>query len=143
MALRAELDPPKGGSMAKEAIQPPGIAAPIAPYSPVVVSDDLVLVAGQVPFDEEAKLVSDEFALQARQVFLNLGRCLSAAGCGFDDVLKVTTFLADFADFTEYNEIYGEYFSSPYPVRTTVQAGLLGFRIEVEALARVPSMAAS
>lgn len=60
-------------------------------------------------------------------------------GCGFEDVVKVTTFLADSGDFAEYNRIYAEYFKPPYPVRTTVSAGLLGFRIEVEAIACRPS----
>lgn len=53
----------------KEAIQPKGVAAPVAPYSPVVVSGDLVFLAGQVPFDEDANLVSEDFIDQARQVF--------------------------------------------------------------------------
>jgi 2-iminobutanoate/2-iminopropanoate deaminase len=104
----------------------------------VIVSDDLVYTSGQTPYDEHRKLVSDEFEAQARQTFDNLGRCLGTAGCGFEDVLKVTTFLADLADFDTYNRIYREYFSEPYPARTTVQAGLLGFRIEVEAVARRP-----
>lgn len=123
----------------KEAIQPKGVAGPVAPYSPVVVSGDLVFLAGQVPFDEHANLVSEDFIDQARQVFTNLERCLAAVGCGFEDVVKVTTFLADSGDFDEYNRIYAEYFKPPYPVRTTVSAGLLGFRIEVEAIARRPS----
>jgi 2-iminobutanoate/2-iminopropanoate deaminase len=104
----------------------------------VIVSDDLVYTSGQTPFDDRRQLVSDEFEAQAHQTFANLGRCLDAAGCGFEDVLKVTTFLSDLSDFDAYNRIYREYFSEPYPARTTVQAGLLGFRIEVEAVARRP-----
>lgn len=124
--------------MSREALQPEGLARPAAPYSSVVVSDDLVLLSGQVPFDTDRRLVSEDFEAQARQVFDNVGRCLEAAGCGFGDVLKVTTFLADLGDFAAYNAIYAEYFVEPYPARTTVQAGLLGFRIEVEAVARRP-----
>jgi 2-iminobutanoate/2-iminopropanoate deaminase len=103
-----------------------------------VISGDLVYTSGQTPFDSERRLVSDEFEPQARQAFDNLGRCLSSAGCGFDDVLKATTFLADLQYFDAYNRIYREYFSAPYPARTTVQAGLLGFLIEIEAVARRP-----
>jgi 2-iminobutanoate/2-iminopropanoate deaminase len=120
-----------------EALQPEGIAVPKALYSPVVVSGDLVLTAGQVAFDPEGNVVSDGIEAQARQAFDNLVRCLEAAGCGLGDVLKVTTFLADLADFEAYNGVYGEYFSPPYPARTTVEAGLApGLRIEVEAIAR-------
>jgi len=123
-----------------EALQPEGIAKPQAPYSPVVVSGDLVATAGQVAFDEDGAIVGDGIEDQARQVFDNLSRCLAAAGCGLEHVIKVTTFLSDFGDFAAYNAVYESYFSSPYPARTTVQTGLApGLRIEVEALARKPS----
>jgi 2-iminobutanoate/2-iminopropanoate deaminase len=123
--------------MQGEALQPDGMAVPQSPYSPVVVTGDLVLLSGQVAFDADGNLVSDEIEAQARQVFDNMGRCLAAAGCGFEDVVKVNGFLADLGDFDVYNAVYREYFSPPYPVRTTVEAGLApGLRIEVEAIAR-------
>jgi 2-iminobutanoate/2-iminopropanoate deaminase len=123
--------------MEGRAVQPAGVATPKAPYSPVVVSGDLVLIAGQVGFDENGDLVSDEIVAQARQVFDNLRRCLEAAGSSLDEVVKVNAFLADFADFEAYNEVYRQHFSVPFPVRTTVQAGLApGLRIEVEGIAR-------
>jgi 2-iminobutanoate/2-iminopropanoate deaminase len=123
--------------MERQAVQPEVVATPKAPYSPVVVSGDFVLTAGQVGFDENGDLVSDEIEPQARQVFENLRHCLEAAGSSLDEVLKVNAFLADFADFDAYNEVYRQYFSAPYPARTTVQAGLApGLRIEVEAIAR-------
>jgi 2-iminobutanoate/2-iminopropanoate deaminase len=126
--------------VSREALQPKGIAKPQAPYSPVVVSGDLVATAGQVAFDEDGELVGDGIEEQARQVFENLCRCLAAAGCELEDVIKVTTFLSDFGDFGAYNGVYEDYFSPPYPARTTVQTGLApGLRIEVEALARKPS----
>jgi 2-iminobutanoate/2-iminopropanoate deaminase len=123
--------------MEGEALQPAGVATPKAPYSPVVVSGDLVVTAGQVAFDEKGELVSGEIEGQARQVFDNLERCLEAAESSLDEVIKVNAFLADLADFEAYNDVYREYFSAPYPVRTTVQAGLApGLRLEVEAIAR-------
>jgi 2-iminobutanoate/2-iminopropanoate deaminase len=125
--------------MVFETPQPPGLPQPSAPYSPVIVSGDLVLLSGQIPFDATGGLVSDDFAAQARQVFDNMRRCLAAAGCGFEDVVKVNAYLASFDDFQTYNEVYAEYFAPPYPARTTVQAGLYGFSLEVEALARRPS----
>jgi 2-iminobutanoate/2-iminopropanoate deaminase len=105
--------------------------------SGVVVSSDLVFTAGQVAFDENRELVSDGIEGQARQVFDNLRRCLEAAGSSLDEVVKVTAYLADLADFEAYNGVYRQYFSAPYPARTTVQAGLApGLRLEVEAIAR-------
>ncbi|MEI7761555.1 MAG: RidA family protein [Thermoleophilia bacterium] len=124
--------------MSLEAPQPQGMSRPIAPYSPVIVSDDLVLLSGQIPFDENNTLVSEDFEPQARQVFENIRRCLEAAGCNFEHVLKVTTYLKSFEDFETYNSLYAHYFTAPYPARTTVQAGLYGFRIEIDAIARRP-----
>ena len=100
------------------------------------MSGELVFVSGQVPFDADRRLVSDAFDDQARQAFDNLGRCLAAAGCSFDDVQKVNAYLADLGDFEAFNRIYGEYFGEPYPARTTVGARLLGFLVEIEAIAR-------
>jgi 2-iminobutanoate/2-iminopropanoate deaminase len=126
----------------RDAIQPEEVVVPAAPYSPVVTSSDLVVTAGQVAFDRDGRIVSDDIADQTRQVLNNLGHCLRAAGCGFQDVLKVTAFLADLRDFETFNSVYREYFSEPYPVRTTVQVGLApGLLVEVEALARRPGAA--
>lgn len=111
------------------------------PYSNVAVSGDLVAVASQVPFDKGHHLVSREFAEQARQVFANLHRCLQVAGCDFVDVVKVTGYLSDAGMIDEYNDIYREYFSPPYPARTTVACHLVvpGMLIQVDAFARLPS----
>jgi 2-iminobutanoate/2-iminopropanoate deaminase len=117
---------------------PEGIGPPVAPYSPVAISGDLVFVAGQIPYDEQSNLVEGDIAVQTRQVLTNLGRCLKAADCGFEDVVKVNAFIADFGDFPGFNEVYREFFQPPFPTRTTVQAGLYGFRVEVEAIARRP-----
>ena len=122
-----------------QAVQPDGLATPKAPYSPVVVTGDFVLTAGQVGFDADGNVVSDDFEAQVRQVFDNIGRCLAAAGVGFEHVIKVNAFLTDFANFPVFNAVYREYFQAPYPVRTTVQAGLApGLHVEVEAIARKP-----
>ncbi len=121
------------------AIEPEGYAAPQVPYSSVVVSGDLVATAGQVPLTPEGVLVGDDFREQAEQVFVNLRACLAAAGCTLADVFKVNGYLASFDDFPVYNEVYVRHFSPPLPVRTTVQAGLYGIKVEIEAWARLPA----
>jgi len=124
----------------RDALFPDGLVRPKAPYSPVVRSGDHVYTAGQVAFDATGTLVAGGTAEQTRQVLANLEACLGAAGCTFDDVVKVNVFLVDLADFEEFNEVYREAFTEPYPVRTTVQAGLPGgIRVEIEAVARLGS----
>ena len=124
--------------MTRQTIQPDDVATPALPYSPVCVSGDLVYTSGQVPFDEQGALVSEDFGEQVHQTLRNLGRCLAAAGCGFEDVVKVNAYLADLANGPVYNEVYKEYFNPPYPARSTVGATLFGFAIEIEAIARRP-----
>jgi 2-iminobutanoate/2-iminopropanoate deaminase len=124
--------------MSKRAVQPDGVATPKAPYSPVVVSGDHVYTAGQVAFDESGTVVSGGIDAQTRRALDNVAACLEAAGCGLDDVVKVNAFLADLADFEGYNAVYREYFTAPFPARTTVQAGLPpGLLVEIEAVARL------
>jgi 2-iminobutanoate/2-iminopropanoate deaminase len=118
-------------------IQPDGVARPSAPYSPVVVSGDLVYTAGQIGADASGSIVDGGIEAQSRQALDNLRLCLQAAGCELTDVIKVNGYLVDLGDFAVYNEIYGEYFKPPYPARTTVGAALApGLLVEVEAVAR-------
>lgn len=126
--------------MARDALFPDGLVRPKAPYSPVVVSGDLVYTAGQVAFDESGALVAGGIAEQTTQVLANLRACLLAADCTLDDVLKVNVFLLDLAEFDAFNAVYRAAFTEPYPVRTTVQAGLPGgIRVEIEVVARIPA----
>jgi 2-iminobutanoate/2-iminopropanoate deaminase len=123
----------------REAIQPDDVPVPAPPYSPVVAAGDLVFTAGQVAMDPAGAIVPGGVAEQTEQVLRNVAACLAAAGCGMDDVVKTTVFLADLADFPAFNEIYARHLTRPYPARTTVQAGLAsGLLVEIEAVARRP-----
>ena len=66
----------------REEIQPEGVAVPRRPYVPLVATDDLVFVSGQVPVDADGQLVSTSLDGQVRAVLANLETCLAAAGCG-------------------------------------------------------------
>ena len=125
--------------MTRDARQPEGMSPPRAPYSPVVVSGDLVFTAGQVAFDRDGNLVPGGIAEQTRQVLSNVAACLAAVDCGMDDVVKVGVFLADLGDFEAFNREYETRFTPPYPARTTVRAGLAdGLLVEVDVIARRP-----
>ena len=125
--------------MARQALQPEGLAKPKPPYSPVVISGETVYTAGQIANDPRGNLVAGGMAEQARRTLENVRSCVEAAGCTLDDVVKVNAYLADLGDFPAYNEVYVEFFTQPYPARTSVQAGLPpGVLIEIEAIARKP-----
>jgi 2-iminobutanoate/2-iminopropanoate deaminase len=123
--------------MPRQALQPDGMPRPKPPFSPVVVSGDLVYTAGQVAHDAEGSVVAGGIEEQTRRTLENVRTCLEAAGCTLDDVMKVNAYLVDLGDFDGYNRVYQEFFAEPYPARTSVQAGLpAGLLIEIEAVAR-------
>jgi reactive intermediate/imine deaminase len=108
----------------------------------VVVAGDLVYTAGQVALDAEGSIVPGGIEEQAEQVLDNVERCLAAAGCSMDDVVKVTAFLSDLDDFDGFNRAYARRFERPYPARSTVGVRLApGLLVEIEAVARIPGAA--
>lgn len=74
---------------------------------------------------------------QTARALSNLDAVLKASGLSLANVVKTTVFLADISDFPRMNEEYSKHFSSPYPARTTVQAGALpkGALVEIDAVA--------
>ncbi|MDX6596897.1 MAG: 2-iminobutanoate/2-iminopropanoate deaminase [Gaiellales bacterium] len=110
------------------------------PYSPAAVSDGFVHVAGIISSDASGEIIADDFASQARRAFGNLVTTLAAAGCSAEDVVHVTSYLTDRADFDAFNEVFKETFSDPYPARVTILAQLVvpDLSIEVTAVAARP-----
>ena len=127
--------------MKRTIVQTSGAPAPLGPYSQGILVEGgrTLFIAGQPPIDPKtASLVGDgDIRLQTERVMDNLGAILQAGEMGFDDLVKVGIFLADFDDFGVVNEVYGSRFSNSPPVRTTVQAANfpMGFLIEIDAIA--------
>ena len=122
----------------KQAVSSPDAPKAIGPYSQAVRAGNLLFVSGQVPLDPATgQIVSGDIAAQTRRVFDNLGAVLKAGGRSFADVVRTTVFLADMNDFAAVNEVYGTYFSEPYPARATVQVARLpkDARVEIDAIA--------
>jgi reactive intermediate/imine deaminase len=107
----------------------------IGPYSQAIRVGDTVYMAGQIPLDPVTmQMVEGDFEKEARRVFENIKAVIAAAGGTFDQVVKVTIFLTDFADFAKVNEIMAQYFKEPFPARSTVAVAALprNARVEVE-----------
>ena len=121
----------------KEAVTTTAAPAAIGPYSQATVSGGVVYTSGQIPMLPDGSLREGDVAVQARQVLENLKAVLTAAGSGLERVLKTTVFLKDMEDFAAMNAVYAEYFSEPYPARSTVQVAKLprDVRVEIEAVA--------
>ncbi len=116
--------------------------APVGPYSQAVRCGNLLFVSGQVPLDPESgELVLNSFAEQCHRVLLNLKIILEAGGSALGNVLKVTIYLQNLAQFNELNEIYSEYFDASKPARACVEVSALpkGVAVEMDAIAEIPS----
>jgi 2-iminobutanoate/2-iminopropanoate deaminase len=111
---------------------------PVGPYSQAVRAGGWLFVAGQIPLDPATgNLVDGDITAQTRRVLDNIGAVLRAGDLSFAHVVRTTVFLADMGDLAAMNQVYGTYFSAPYPARATVQVARLprDVRIEIEAIA--------
>ncbi|MBI5483389.1 MAG: RidA family protein [Deltaproteobacteria bacterium] len=124
--------------MTLEIIRSEQAPAAIGPYSQAVKFGGMLFCSGQIPLDPvTGELVSGDIKAQAERVMKNIAAVLSAAGTGFNNVIKTTIYLVDIADFAAVNEIYGHYFNSHKPARSTVAVKGLprGALIEIEVIA--------
>ncbi len=112
--------------------------AAIGPYSQAVAVDGWVFCSGQIPIIPADGSVAQGINDQTRQVLVNLGQVLSAAGCDFSDVIKTTVYLSDMATFSRMNEVYAQFFDDPFPARACIEAAALpkGVQVEIDAIAR-------
>jgi 2-iminobutanoate/2-iminopropanoate deaminase len=111
----------------------------IGPYSQAIVSGELIFTSGQIPLDPATQqMVTGDIRAQTERVMENLAAVLSAAGVGFENVVKASIFVVDLADFATVNEIYGKRFPKSPPARSTVQVAALpkGARVEIDLIAR-------
>lgn len=111
----------------------------IGPYSQAILADGWLYTAGQIGLDPETgEFVEGGVEEEARRALANLEAVLDEAGLGFGDVVKTTVFLADMDDYGAVNEIYGDYFTFPFPARSAVEAATLprDARVEIELVAR-------
>lgn len=114
----------------------------IGPYSQAIEVEGWIYTSGQVALDAASgEMVGGDFETQARCVLANLASVLEVAGCTFQDVVKATVYLTDFADFSALNELYAEVMGNHRPARSTVQVAALpkGARLEIDLVARIPA----
>ncbi len=120
--------------MAIEHVTAKGAPAPGGSYSHGVVANGFLYTCGMGPVDPATgKIVEGGVAEQTRQTLKNLQAILDEKGAKFSQVVKVTTHLQDCVkDFKEYDVAYREFFSAPFPVRTTVGSDLINILVEID-----------
>ncbi|WP_226467997.1 RidA family protein [Luteimonas panaciterrae] len=109
----------------------------IGPYSQAARAGNTVFLSGQIALDPATgNLVDGGVEAQARRAFENLKAVCAAAGGSLDDVVRVGLYLTDLGAFAEVNAVMGEYFTAPYPARSTIEVSALpkGAQFEVDAI---------
>ena len=125
----------------KKEIRTESAPLPIGPYSQGIgcPADNLVFTAGQIAMAPgESEISGDSIGDQARRALENVKAILKEAGCGLQQVVKVTVYLKNMDDYPLFNEVYGSVFSvQPYPARSVVEVSRLpkGALVEIEAIA--------
>lgn len=107
--------------------------AAIGPYSQAVVANNMLFASGQIPLDPATgEVVEGGIHTQTEQVLDNMKAVVEAAGASMQDVVKVTIYIIDMQQFAIVNEVYGTYFSAPFPARACVEVSKLPKGVEVE-----------
>jgi len=110
------------------------------PFSPAVVVGDLIFVSGQASVDATGKIVSDTFEGEFRRSLENVRRVLAAAGSDLAHVVQTRNYVRDAEDLPQFNTLYRQFFTAPFPARTTITNCLppsLRYEIEVVAVKRM------
>lgn len=118
---------------------------PVGPYPHARIVGELLFLSGVGPrrkgstvipgvtLDANGKIVHYDIGIQCRAVFENVRLILEASGSAWENLVDVTVFLTNMKDdFTTFNRVYGEYFNSNKPCRTTVEVNALPTPIAIE-----------
>ena len=109
------------------------------PLSKAIRAGDYVFLSGQVPLKSDGSVETGSIEAQTRVALENIKALLAEAGCALSDVVKATVWLADRADFADFNRVYAEYFSDAPPIRSAVESRLMiDIRVEIEVTAYKP-----
>jgi len=106
----------------------------IGPYSQGIICENFLFVSGQLPINPETgKIEGKTIKERTKQVLSNLKAIINASNTNEEDIVKTTLFLTDMGDFNDINELYNEFFTEPYPARSTIQVAALPLGSDIEA----------
>jgi 2-iminobutanoate/2-iminopropanoate deaminase len=123
--------------MSKVIIATPNAPAAVGPYSQGAHAiGNLTFLSGQIGLHPVTGELVQPFEAQVRQAFANMAAVVAAAGGQLSDVVKLTLFVTDMAQFGIVNGIMAEVMPQPYCARSTVGVASLpkGGNFEVEAI---------
>lgn len=120
----------------KKEISTTAAPAAIGPYSQAINANtsagSLMFVSGQIPVDPATGEIPEGITAQTARSLANVKAILEEAGITPANVVKTTVFLANMDDFAAMNEVYGNFFTKPYPARSAVAVKTLPKNVLVE-----------
>jgi len=121
----------------KKAIYTSNAPGAIGPYSQAITANGMLYVSGQIPINPKDGSISDDIVKQTEQSMENIKAILETAGTNLSKVVRCGIFIKDMNDFTKINEVYGSYFTEPFPARATVEVARLpkDVKVEIDAIA--------
>jgi 2-iminobutanoate/2-iminopropanoate deaminase len=124
--------------MPPELTPAPGAAAPL--FSPGILADGTLYVAGELGTDLKTKQIPDDFDQEVKNSLGTIGLILKEAGMTYTDVVSVTVYLSDMDLFAKMNAVYATFFNkAPKPVRATIGVAKLASpkaHLEISVIAR-------
>ena len=120
-------------------ISPPTVATPKGHYSPAVVHNGIVYVAGQLPIDKEGLIHLNSIEEQTALCMHNIQQILLAANSSLQHILKVNLFVSDIALWPAINAAYGQVMGTHKPARVIIPCSTLnyGCGVEIDCIAAV------
>lgn len=117
----------------KSIVSTPGAPQSIGPFSQAVKANGFVFVSGQVALDPATnKIVEGDVSAQTERILLNIEAILEAAGARLEHVVRAGVYLRDMGNFAAMNAVYGRFFPSQHPARTTIEVSRLPLDVDVE-----------
>lgn len=117
---------------AEKTLVAPAGTPPGRPFSPGILANGTLYVAGNVGTDPKTGKIPENFEDEVRQTLTNIGVVMKEAGYDFKDAVAVQVYLTDMELFGRMNAVYTPFFPEPRPVRTTVGVAKLVGTAKIE-----------
>lgn len=127
--------------MTRRAVSSDRAPAALGPYSQAIVAGGFVFCSGMAGIDPSTGTAGEGIEAQTEQALQNLAAVLESAGASMADVVKVTIFYSDVADFARLNEVYARHMPNPPPARSAPANVALphGLLVSIDAIAASPA----
>ncbi|WP_297479604.1 Rid family detoxifying hydrolase [Ferrovum sp.] len=122
--------------MSKTILSTPAAPAAIGTYSQAIQAGSTVYLSGQIGLDPATMTLEESIDAQIERVLTNLQAVTQAAGGSLNDLVRVTVYLTDLANFSKVNEAMARHLSAPYPARAAVGVASLprGALVEMDGI---------